>query len=235
MLAVAWAAPTIQIRSDGLVYARGNQQNRDSDHVLTLNGQRFKVRKNDDQGVHAVVYKVVEGQWKGAYAKALVDSSEITATHAVGALYTSGTDAYGQHWAIIKPSKGIRLDRTKAFKQVQHNQQQCFALLNHAIELATSKIAAEYSRTHWLHEDPVLTNVLFDDRVTQAFLIDWGCASQPPAVPLDIKARVTNAFWGSNICGPPLAAVHRPVTQLFVAYHCPVPAYFVQHPLPLWH
>ncbi|TFY64824.1 hypothetical protein EVJ58_g2361 [Rhodofomes roseus] len=144
---------------------------------LELDGQRFKVQKNGDQGIHGVVYRVVEGEYKGAFAKAMVEEDEIKATHAVGAMYMWGLDPHHQRWMLVKPAPGMRLDKTAAYRRVQHSPQHCWALVNHAIDLATASILSTYESSHYLHQDPVLGNVLFDDNVSRAHLIDWGCAT----------------------------------------------------------
>ncbi|KZT70695.1 hypothetical protein DAEQUDRAFT_183699 [Daedalea quercina L-15889] len=214
VLTVAWAAPVIVPQSAELLSPRAGllspRAGGGETYITTIDGQKLKVKKNGDQGIHGVVYQVLDGPWKGAFAKAKVADQEIQATHDVGALLGHGRDAHGQRWAIIRPSPGKRLDRTDAFKRVQHNPNACWSLLNHAIELTSNKIMSEYHRTHWLHEDPVLSNVLFDDRVTQAYLIDWGYATRPASVPLaKIRAEVTDTFARSGVC-PPRQTAHRP-------------------------
>ena len=108
-----------------------------------------------------------------------------------GGLITYGKDERGQDWAIIKASKGIRIDRTSAYERVKHSPQHCWALLDHAMGLAVNEILHVYSKTHWLHTDPVLTNVLFDDAVSKAYLIDWGCAHKDGRTPAESVSTVS--------------------------------------------
>lgn len=94
-------------------------------------------------------------------------------------MYMWGLDPYNQKWMLVKPAPGKRLDQTAAYRHVQHSPQHCWALVNHAMDLATASILSTYQHSHWLHQDPVLGNVFFDDNVSRASLIDWGCAAQP--------------------------------------------------------
>ncbi|KAH9838502.1 uncharacterized protein C8Q71DRAFT_533280 [Rhodofomes roseus] len=226
-----WAAPDMQ-SSPSEVFVRSLRRRASGEHVLTLEGEKLKVRLNDRQGVHGSVYKVVGGDYKGAYAKTWITDQEAEATGAAGELLKSGTDRYGQKWIVVKASPGMQLDQTSAFRRVRHDPQQCWALLNHAIDIAARKILDTYTRTHWLHQDPTVANVLFDDHVSQAYLIDWGCASKPPSV---VRAYIAYAISHSGLCGAPPAMVHMPVMVMNL-YHCPAPPagfWLIHHP-PQW-
>ncbi|KAH9916690.1 uncharacterized protein B0H18DRAFT_1215006 [Fomitopsis serialis] len=88
----AWAAPVLQGTSELAVRDFWPRAPHDID--LTLDGQKYKVRKNELQGVHGVVYQVVEGKFKGGYAKTKISDDEIHATSDVGALWKFGFDEH---------------------------------------------------------------------------------------------------------------------------------------------
>ncbi|KAH9830192.1 uncharacterized protein C8Q71DRAFT_381736 [Rhodofomes roseus] len=156
-------------------------------------------------------------------------------------MYMWGLDPHHQRWMLVKPAPGTRLDKTAAYRRVQHSPQHCWALVNHAIDLATASILSTYESSHYLHQDPVLGNVLFDDNVSRAHLIDWGCATTDSrqATPADVKGLVSHFFQNSRgvqLCGggPPPQVVHIPVMHA-PANHCPMPVYHLGHALPGWH
>ncbi|KAH9928636.1 uncharacterized protein B0H18DRAFT_953879 [Fomitopsis serialis] len=178
---------------------------------LTLNGKKYKIAKNPVQGIHGVVYRVIGGRYDGGYAKTKISEQEIRATAAVGALWKVGRDEHREKWIIVKPSPGKYLKLTSAYRHVRHNPEQCWALLEHAVEAATNAILDSYHRTHWLHEDPILANLFFNDQVSQAYLIDWGCASQPSSVRReDVKALVAYEVMRPHVCGPRPASMCPP-------------------------
>ncbi|KAH9923289.1 uncharacterized protein B0H18DRAFT_955970 [Fomitopsis serialis] len=230
----AWAAPVVQGTSFELPLVRDLSRassHGPPSHDLTLwvdkKNLKFKVRKNEEQGEHGVVYKVVAGKYKGGYAKALISEQEIQATAAVGALWLKGSDHHNDKWIIVKPSPGKRFNQTSAYAHVRHNPQQCWELLEHAIDVATNTILHTYRNTHWLHQHPTLSNVLFNDQASRAYLIDWGCASKPPHVHIpDVRAHgaYTMSQSGHSLCGARPATAHPPVMHA-PTYHCPAPAH----------
>jgi len=191
---------------------------------LKLNGKKYRLLKNPAQGVHGVVYRVIGGPYNGGYAKTRISEQEIHATSAVGALWMSGRDKHRNEWIIVKPSPGKLLKQTSAYAHVRHNPQQCWALLEHAIDVATDEILDTYHRTHWLHQDPTLSNVRFNDQASRAYLIDWGCASQPSHVRReDVKAQVEFevVHTGRLLCGPRPASMRPPAAHA-ASHQCSV-------------
>ncbi|KZT71198.1 hypothetical protein DAEQUDRAFT_736992 [Daedalea quercina L-15889] len=235
---LVWAAPVLILYSpydyDGSLLPsrsldiRGTGHSRQSgQYVLKLNGQKILVQPNSAQGAHGVVYRVVDGHYAGAFAKALVSEQEIAATKAAGALLVDGSDDHKQRWAVIRASPGKRLDQTSAYHRVHADRTQCNALLDHAADVATREIMAVHSRTRWLHQDPSIDNILFDDGVAHAYLIDWGCTSQPSRVDeRQVRAHVRSALAQSGICpkGP------RDVNV--APFHCPAPVTLKYPPKP---
>ncbi|KAH9838049.1 uncharacterized protein C8Q71DRAFT_575715 [Rhodofomes roseus] len=229
----AWAAPIVVLFDPRHGYSpvslpvRNLQVRAGDEAILKLGRENIPVRPNERQGAHGAVYRVVDGRYKGAYAKALVSEHEIRATEAVGALLTHGLDNYKQSWVIIRPSPGKRLDQTSAFSHVHSDAKKCNEFLDHAAGVAAKHIMQTYQSKHWLHQDPSIDNILFDDSVTQAHLIDWGCASQTTRTDeRSVQGHVRYAFAQANICpkGPRDFSV--------APFHCPVPPTLKHPPKP---
>ena len=91
---------------------------------------------------------------------------------------THGRTPDGKEWMIIKKSEGMNIRKTSAYKAVKDNKEKCEALLKTAAELAATTTLALYQETGWDQHDPNVENVLFDDHVTKAYLIDWGMAQR---------------------------------------------------------
>lgn len=85
-----------------------------------------------------------------------------------------------KQWMIIKKSEGMHITKTSAYQAVRGNEEKCEALLKHAAKLATATTLELYKKTGWDQNDLNSENVLFDDKMSKAYLIDWGMAKRLP-------------------------------------------------------
>ncbi|KAH9840672.1 uncharacterized protein C8Q71DRAFT_854546 [Rhodofomes roseus] len=170
--------------------------------LVEIDGNIYHLRRHSNQGVHGVTYQVQCGSYKGAFAKTKVTSQEEHATYDVGALLFAGTDHKHRRWLFIKPSPGVAFDKTHAYLRVRHDAQACHHLLNHAADLATAAFEHYYTTTHWAHGDLTRGNILFDDHITSANLIDWDYADRPKNAPhpADIHSKVVRNL--GHLCPP---------------------------------
>jgi len=156
------------------------------------------LRKFDEQGRSgAVVYTVIAGPagTVGSFAKAprstLFDiDKEIANTRTAGLLIASGVDTNECNspkvkWMIIKKVPGKNFFGTPAYVNAFNaGREQCRALLQKAVTLTIAKVKEVHQRTGLYHNDLHSGNILFDDGVTRASLIDFGEA-KAMAVPAD--------------------------------------------------
>jgi len=212
----AWAAPVFQDTSLELsardLWPRAPPPPHEQIITLTMDGKTFKMRKNPTQGTGGVVYQVLDGPYKGGYAKTRFPAQEVEATSAVGALWKYGMDDQHRAWIIVKPSPGKRIEQTSAYTHVRHNPKQCWALMDRVTNVATDAIMDTYKHTHWLHQDLHFSNILFNDQASRAYLIDWGRASQPPRASRKAVEEEVACFvmaYGRGLCGEQPAPVRR--------------------------
>ena len=72
----------------------------------------------------------------------------------------------------------MNIRKTSAYKGVKGDKENCEAVPKTAAELATTTTLAPYRETGWDQPDPNTVNVLFDDHMTKAYLIDRGMAQR---------------------------------------------------------
>ncbi|KAH9833650.1 uncharacterized protein C8Q71DRAFT_771905 [Rhodofomes roseus] len=150
-----------------------------SDATIKLGTEEFKLKKlpAGEQGESSEVFQVESGPHAGAFAKKKVTEQEIEATKAVGEAITSGKDE-GVSWLIIKKSPGKELDKTTKFAADKANAAKCKEHVAEAVKVGIKKIGEIAHSKGWLHDDPHVHNILFDDHLTEAHLIDWGKAKK---------------------------------------------------------
>ncbi|KAH9919372.1 uncharacterized protein B0H18DRAFT_957517 [Fomitopsis serialis] len=147
--------------------------------VIHLQGHELHLERFANQGnSHSIVYTVATpGPMHGDFAKTNVAENELHATTAAGAVKFSGLDSTGRRWMIVQRSPGMHITQTGAFRHVAHDPVHCDAMLRHAAQLAAATMVHYWQHTHgWLQNDPNPQNVLFDDHMSVAHLIDWGQA-----------------------------------------------------------
>jgi len=148
-----------------------------ADVSVKLGTQEFHLQKHHAQGESgSEVYTVASGPHAGAFAKKKVTEQEVEATKAVGDEIASGNDQSGTRWLVIKKSPGVEIEHTSKYTHAKSDPVKCKEVVAGAIHLAVEKIAEDAKDHHWLHDDPHTSNVLFNDQITQAYLIDWGKA-----------------------------------------------------------
>ena len=81
---------------------------------------------------------------------------------------------------IIKKSEGMNIRKTSAYNAVKHDRKACVELLEEAAKKAAAATKALNKETGWDQHDPNTENVLFEDHMTKAYLIDWGMARKQP-------------------------------------------------------
>ncbi|KAH9834072.1 uncharacterized protein C8Q71DRAFT_859745 [Rhodofomes roseus] len=176
-----------------------------SDQVMiNLRGHQLTLQKFANQGnSHSVVYTVATpGSFHGDFAKTNVAESELAATTAAGAVQLAGYDSSHRRWMIVRRSPGMHITQTSTFRRVAHDPAQCDVLLRRAAKLAAATMMSYWQHTGWLQNDPNLQNVLFDDHMTVAYVIDWGQAIRPHSQPSEaqIEAQAYHMFSSSGFC-----------------------------------
>jgi len=170
--------------------------------TIKLTQGEFSLQQFPEQGRSgAVVYTVTAGPagTVGSFAKARKTDlfnidKEIANTATVGLLLASGMDtnecnATKVKWMIIKKVAGNNFYGTTAYVNAFNGgREQCRALLQKAMTLTIAEVKAVHGRTNpqLYHNDLHSGNILFDDGVTKASLIDWGEA-KAVAVPADTE------------------------------------------------
>ena len=79
-------------------------------------------------------------------------------------------------WLITKQVEGKQLSKTQAFAATIGNNAQCFAIVKKAVGLAVAAVTDFHTKTGFNHVDFHPGNLLFDENVTKAGLIDFGSA-----------------------------------------------------------
>ncbi|TFY59591.1 hypothetical protein EVJ58_g5684 [Rhodofomes roseus] len=189
--------------------------------AINLHGHQLTLQRFANQGnSHSIVYTVATpGPLHGDFAKTNVAENELRATTAAGAVKLSGVDSTGRRWMIVQRSPGMPITHTGAFRSVQHDQAHCDAMLHHAARLAATTMVHYWHHTQgWLQNDPNPQNVLFDDHMSVAYLIDWGQATYTHTPPnqAHIEAEAYHMFSSHGFCrshapppmGPPRGKAH---------------------------
>jgi Ser/Thr protein kinase RdoA (MazF antagonist) len=79
---------------------------------------------------------------------------------------------------IVKASPGKQLTKTTAFHTAGTDKAALRVVVEKAIKAGLHALNDLYKKTRLNHNDVSLDNVLFDDNVSQAYLIDFGEASE---------------------------------------------------------
>ncbi|KZT72280.1 hypothetical protein DAEQUDRAFT_722941 [Daedalea quercina L-15889] len=177
---------------------------RRNDIVIKLEGKEYHLSLHSKQGNSgSPVYIVTSANLRGDFAKTSYSSNEFIATEAAGEVAAHGRASDGKQWMIIKKSPGMHITDTTAYKTVKGHQAKCEELLHKAANLAAKETVALWQKTHgWDQNDPNVENVLFDDHMTKAYLIDWGMAKKTPHAPSEaaVQAESLRMFSASGLC-----------------------------------
>ncbi|KAH9938050.1 uncharacterized protein B0H18DRAFT_1112245 [Fomitopsis serialis] len=166
---IAQAVPRLYERSDAEI-------------SIKLGSEEFHLKKHHAQGESgSEVYTVTSGPHAGAFAKKKISEQEIEATTAVGDAIASGKDQSGGRWLVIKKSPGVEIEHTSKYINAKSDTTKCQEVVAGAIHVAVEQIVAVAKAHEWLHDDPHTSNILFNDQITQAHLIDWGKAKHTGA------------------------------------------------------
>ncbi|TDL19488.1 hypothetical protein BD410DRAFT_842037 [Rickenella mellea] len=152
---------------------------------VTIEGKTFGLTKNDDQGNNAVVYKVTSGSDIGSFAKTPLTKSlqrEAIFTETVGQLIAFGVDPCREfEFMIVQAAPGATLPKIQKFVTAKENgRTECLAVVRQAVDVAVAKARSVFAEKEINHGDINPGNVLFDDEIQEATLIDWGSATTRP-------------------------------------------------------
>ena len=100
-----------------------------------------------------------------------------------GLLVANGSDTNDcneiqAEWLITKQVVGKPLSQTKAFIDNKKDKTKCSENVDKAIGLVVAAAQAFHAKTGFNHNDLQPDNVLFDDNLTKANLIDFGLAKK---------------------------------------------------------
>ena len=99
-----------------------------------------------------------------------------------GLLLVTGVDTncneIQAEWLITKQVEGKQLSKTQAFQATIGKSAECTAIIKKAVGLAVTAVTDLHTKTGFNHVDFHPGNILFDENVTKASLIDFGSAKQ---------------------------------------------------------
>ncbi|KAJ7840846.1 hypothetical protein B0H14DRAFT_3140418 [Mycena olivaceomarginata] len=110
---------------------------------------------------------------------------EKAALERIQELYASGQDKWSKHWwLVMQKHDGMYLTDTSAYKEnvgLGKSTKDCRAFVGAVHDVVATNVARYVMDYGVWHLDLHLSNILFDDRVTTAQLVDWGLWKSVPS------------------------------------------------------